>query len=233
MRTAYHQFCAVARTLDAISSRWTLLIVRELVLRGPLSAAAIGRGLPDVPPNQLSERLAELEALGFVRRALEPGRVRRYELTERGDRLGPVLDSLAEFGLDELDGEPEPDEALLPHVLMRQLELRYDARRAEAEDFTGRFELEIADPDTLWSLEPGEPAPRRWALHAGADGLRIRAGACLDADARVRMTAAECAGLVAGRRPTPAALDVSGATDRAAALLDLLAPPATVAAAVA
>jgi len=40
MRTSYHQFCAVARTLDAIGSRWTLLIVRELVLRGPLTAAA-------------------------------------------------------------------------------------------------------------------------------------------------------------------------------------------------
>ena len=233
MRTSYHQFCAVARTLDAIGSRWTLLIVRELVLRGPLSAAAIGRGLPDVPPNQLAERLVELEALGFVRCALEPGRVRRYELTERGDRLGPVLDSLAEFGLEELAGEPSPDEALLPHVLMRQLELRYDAQRGDEESIEGRFELEIADRDALWSLEPGEPAPRRWALHAGADGLRIRAGACLDADARVRMTAAECAGLVAGRRPPRTAIDVTGAADRAAALLDLLAPPATVAAAVA
>jgi DNA-binding HxlR family transcriptional regulator len=233
MRTAYHQFCAVARTLDAIGSRWTLLIVRELVLRGPLSGAAIGRGLPDVPPNQLAERLAELEALGFVHRVLEPGRVRRYELTERGDRLVPVLDSLAEFGLEELAGEPSPDEALLPHVLMRQLELRYDALRAEADDFHGRFELEITDPEALWSLEPGEPAPRRWALHAGADGLRIRAGACLDADARMRMTAADCADLVAGRRPPATALGVTGAADRAAALLDLLAPPANVAAAVA
>src|SRR2546421_5556267 len=100
MRTSYHQFCAVARTLDAIGSRWALLIVRELVLRGPLTAAAVGRGLPDVPPNQLAERLGELEALGLVRRALEPGGARRYELTERGRRLGPVLDALAEFGLE-------------------------------------------------------------------------------------------------------------------------------------
>src|SRR2546423_15216677 len=79
MRTAYHQFCAVARTLDAIGSRWTLLIVRELVLRGPLSAAAIGRGLPDVPPNQLAERLAGPEGPGFPRPPLPPpaGRRRR------------------------------------------------------------------------------------------------------------------------------------------------------------
>ena len=76
-------------------------------------------------------------------------------------------------------------------------------QRGDAEGVEGRFELEIADPDALWSLEPGEPAPRRWVMHAGPDGLRIRAGACLDADARVRMTAARCAGLVAGRRPRP------------------------------
>ncbi len=233
MRTSYHQFCAVARTLDAIGSRWTLLIVRELVLRGPLTAAAIGRGLPDVPPNQLAERLAELEGLGFVYRALEPGRARRYQLTEQGGRLGPVLDSLAEFGLEELAAEPSPDEALLPHVLMRQLELRYDARRGDGEGVDGRFELEIADRDALWSLEPGEPAPRRWALHASDDGLRIRAGACLDADARLRMTAATCAGLVAGSRPPADALDITGAADQAAALLDLLAPPPAVAAAAA
>jgi DNA-binding HxlR family transcriptional regulator len=233
MRTSYHQFCAVARTLDAIGSRWTLLIVRELVLRGPLTAAAIGRGLPDVPPNQLAERLAELEALDLAHRTVEPGRTRRYELTERGRRLGPVMDALADFGLGELAGVPEPDEALLPHVLMRQLELRYDALRGDAEGVDGRFELEITDPDALWSLEPGVTAPRRWALDAGADGLRIRAGACLDADARLRMTATTCAGLVAGRRPPAEALDITGAADAAAALLDLLAPPPAVAAAAA
>jgi DNA-binding HxlR family transcriptional regulator len=231
MRTSYHQFCAVARTLDAIGSRWTLLIVRELVLRGPLTAAAIGRGLPDVPPNQLAERLAELEALGLARRTAEPGRTRRYELTERGRRLGPVVDALADFGLGELAAVPEPDEALLPHVLMRQLELRYDTLRGDAEGVDGHFELEITDPDALWSLEPGATAARRWALDAGADGLRIRTGACLNADARLRMTAATCAGLVAGRRPPAEALDITGAADAAAALLDLLAPPPAVAAA--
>src|SRR2546423_13578679 len=83
MRTRYHQYCAVARALDAVGARWTLLIVRELVLRGPLTAAAIGRGLPDVPPNQLAERLGGLETLGLARRAVEPRRARRHQLTER------------------------------------------------------------------------------------------------------------------------------------------------------
>jgi DNA-binding HxlR family transcriptional regulator len=231
MRTAYHQFCAVARTLDVVGSRWTLLVVRELLLRGPLTGAGIARGLPDIPPNQLSERLAELESAGLVRRRPEPGRSQRYETTDRGRCLEPVIDALAGFGLEHLAGEPEPDEALLPHVLMRQLELRYDVGRAGAAGFRGRFELEVADPEALWSLEPAVPAPRRWAVIAEPDGVRIQAGACLDADARLCMTAAECGRLAAGRQPAPEALDVTGAADRARALLDLLAPRGTVAAA--
>jgi DNA-binding HxlR family transcriptional regulator len=66
MRPGYRQFCAIARALDLVGQRWTLLIVRELALRGPLSAAAIARGLPDVPMNQLYERLTLLEARGVV-----------------------------------------------------------------------------------------------------------------------------------------------------------------------
>ena len=64
MGADYHQFCAIARALELVGQRWTLLLVRELLLRGPLPAAAIARGLPDVPPNQLAERLIDLEAAG-------------------------------------------------------------------------------------------------------------------------------------------------------------------------
>src|SRR2546423_6264394 len=158
MQTEYHQFCAVARTLDLVGSRWTLLIVRELLLRGPLTGAAIARGLPDIPPNQLAERLADLEAARLVRRRTEPGRSRRYETTDRGRSLEPVIDALAGFGLEHLAGEPEPDEALLPHVLMRQLELRYDVERAGAGGFRGRVELEVAEPAALGLLEAGAAA---------------------------------------------------------------------------
>src|SRR5205085_7269004 len=94
--------------------------------------------------------------------------------------------------------------------------------RAADEDFSGRFELEVADPDELWSVEPGAPAPGRYALIAGPDGLRARAGACLDADARLTATVGTCARLVAAN--PEAALEVEIEGDRALAerLLDLL-----------
>jgi DNA-binding HxlR family transcriptional regulator len=233
MRPGYRQFCAIARALDLLGQRWTLLIVRELALRGPLSAAAIARGLPDVPMNQLYERLALLEARGIVAAREDTDSSRVYEMTEAGHELEDVLGALARFGLGRLDEDAEPGDAVLAHVLMAQLELRFDATRASAEGFSGRFQLELADPHELWSVEPGIPAPARWALLAGPDGLRARAGACLDADASLRASVDACVRLVAG--DSQAALEIEVEGDEALALdfLELLGVPASAQAAAA
>ncbi len=222
MRPGYRQFCAIARTLDLVGQRWTLLIVRELALRGPLSAAGIARGLPDVPMNQLYERLALLEARGVVAAREDTASSRVYEMTEAGHELEDVLGALARFGLGRLGEDAEPGDAVLGHVLMGQLELRFDAARASAEGFAGRFQLELADPHELWSVEPGIPAPARWALLAGPDGLRTRAGACLDADASLRASVDACVGLVAGDPQAALEIEVEGDEALAFGLLDLL-----------
>src|SRR6476659_1080412 len=101
MRPGYRQFCAIARALDVLDQRWTLLVVRELALRGPLTAAAMARGLPDVPMSGLMERLAALEGRGLVhvRPAGDSPHAREYGLTEAGRELEDVLDALARFGL--------------------------------------------------------------------------------------------------------------------------------------
>ncbi len=222
MRPGYRQFCAIARTLDLVGQRWTLLIVRELALRGPLSAAGIARGLPDVPMNQLYERLALLEARGVVAAREDTASSRVYEMTEAGHELEDVLGALARFGLGHLGEDAEPGDAVLGHVLMGQLELRFDAARASAEGFAGRFQLELADPHELWSVEPGIPAPARWALLAGPDGLRARAGACLDADASLRASVDACVRLVAGDPQAALEIEVEGDEALAFGLLDLL-----------
>lgn len=92
--------CPVARTLDLIGERWTLLILRDLFLQGPRRYQDFQESLTGVAPNTLSARLKELEANGIVMRRQYSERPPRleYQLTEKGKSLGPVLRSLREWG---------------------------------------------------------------------------------------------------------------------------------------
>jgi DNA-binding HxlR family transcriptional regulator len=200
------------------------LVVRELALRGPLTARAIARGLPDVSMNQLVQRLAELEASGLV----EAGPDGAYALTPDGADLEPVLGALARFGLDRLGGAgAEPGDAVVAHVLLRQLELRF-AAWPDGPGLSGRFEIVLADPERLWSVEPGAPGPGRLSLIADGSLLRARAGACLEPDAVLHISVAECCALVEGRAPNGVAID--GDVELGHALLARLAPDAALAA---
>ncbi|MFI5267200.1 MAG: winged helix-turn-helix transcriptional regulator [Chloroflexota bacterium] len=103
----YGQFCPIARTLDLLGDKWTLLIVREL-LRGKRRFRDIEAGLPGIPPNLLSDRLKVLEQAAIVTREYFrelPPRV-EYSLTDRGSSLTPVLESIAEWGMQHMmEGE--------------------------------------------------------------------------------------------------------------------------------
>lgn len=92
--------CPVARTLDLIGERWTVLILRDLLLQGPRRYQDFQESLAGVAPNTLSARLQELEAQGLVERKLYSERPPRleYHLTEKGRSLGPVLKALREWG---------------------------------------------------------------------------------------------------------------------------------------
>jgi DNA-binding HxlR family transcriptional regulator/putative sterol carrier protein len=113
-RRSYRQYCAMARALDVLGERWTLLVVREL-LTGPKRFKDLLEGLPGVGTNLLATRLKELEGEGLLRRTTlpPPAGSAVYELTERGRDLEPVLMGLARWGVDLL-GEPRPGEAFRP-----------------------------------------------------------------------------------------------------------------------
>ena len=99
-RRSYSQLCPIARALDLVGERWTLLIIRNLFL-GPQRYNDLLDGLPGIPRNLLAARLRELEAAQLVRRRnLSPPAqaVTVYELTEVRRELEPVLVSLARFG---------------------------------------------------------------------------------------------------------------------------------------
>ncbi|GIH18908.1 winged helix-turn-helix transcriptional regulator [Rugosimonospora africana] len=98
MRT-YGDACAAAHALDLIGERWALLVVRELLF-GPKRFSDLRSGLPNAGPNRLSQRLAELEESGIVRRRKlgPPARTWVYELTDWGHQLEPVLVHLGRWG---------------------------------------------------------------------------------------------------------------------------------------
>ena len=93
-------YCPIARTLDVIGERWTVLILRDLVVGGPRKFQDFERSLAGISPNTLSTRLKRLEDAGIVERRFyeqHPPRA-EYVLTEKGNELLPVLRALLEWG---------------------------------------------------------------------------------------------------------------------------------------
>jgi DNA-binding HxlR family transcriptional regulator len=92
--------CPIARTLDIIGDRWTILILRDLVVEGPRKFQDFERSLRGISPNTLSTRLKRLEAEGIIERRFyeqHPPRA-EYLLTAKGGDLRPVLRALLEWG---------------------------------------------------------------------------------------------------------------------------------------
>jgi DNA-binding HxlR family transcriptional regulator len=100
--TGYGRFCPLARALDVVGDRWTLLIVQELMKR-PSRYGELARRLPGIGTTVLADRLRKLEAAGVVERHLgEVGVSVTYGLTERGLGLDKALEALRRWGVNYL-----------------------------------------------------------------------------------------------------------------------------------
>ena len=100
MATPYDRNCPVARTLEIIGDRWTILIVRDLLRKGPRRFNDFELSLEGISPNTLSARLKTLEDADIVERRFyeqHPPRA-EYLLTAKGRELGPVLRALKDWG---------------------------------------------------------------------------------------------------------------------------------------
>ncbi len=109
-RKSYGQFCGLARGLDHVGDRWTLLLVRELLL-GRSTYRELHAALEGIATNLLTRRLGQLEADGIVRRSEAPRRSKAvtYELTELGRGLEPALLALIRWGSAWMFTGPGPD----------------------------------------------------------------------------------------------------------------------------
>jgi DNA-binding HxlR family transcriptional regulator len=109
---SYGQYCSIAKALDVVGDRWTLLIIRELLIRGACRYTDLRNGLPGIATNLLSDRIRELESAGLIRRedAPPPIATTLFHLTEAGAELLPVLDAIGRWGVRYMIEPADGDE---------------------------------------------------------------------------------------------------------------------------
>jgi DNA-binding HxlR family transcriptional regulator len=95
--TRYGQYCPIAKALELLGERWTLLIVRELLM-GSRRFNDLRRGVPLVAPSMMSQRLRSLVDCGILVRDPGPGKAREYRLTSAGEELRPLILQLGTWG---------------------------------------------------------------------------------------------------------------------------------------
>jgi DNA-binding HxlR family transcriptional regulator len=182
----YAQFCPLARAAEVLGNRWSLLVLRELML-GPQRFGDLRRRLAGISTSVLAERLAALEGYAVVEGAdlPPPASVRVYRLTPQGEALRPALAALARWGLFWLRPPAAGD-----HFEADWLRLALEAFAAPGPTPARRFELCMAGG--------------RLRFEGGAHGLRFPAD---DAPADLVIEARPDAliGLLTGLLPAAAA----------------------------
>jgi DNA-binding HxlR family transcriptional regulator/putative sterol carrier protein len=160
-RRRYGQLCAVARALDYVGERWTLLLIRELMI-GPRRFKDILEGLPGIGTNLLANRLRELAQAGIVARRVlpPPAGSTVYELTEVGRGLEPVVFALGKWGHQFLR-QAVPGEVCKPGWFM--VALRATFRPDAALDLAARYDLRVDGEMFVVDIKNGraqlEPGP--------------------------------------------------------------------------
>ncbi len=148
----YGQYCPVAKAVEILGDRWTLLIVRDL-LTGTCHFNELERGLPGISRGLLAERLRRLERMELVEKVtLANGRKRTaYHLTRAGQELQSVINSLLIWGARWAFEAPEEDE-LDPVLLMWWMRSRVCLEQLPSQRVVVRFDFQGAKYETFWLL---------------------------------------------------------------------------------
>ena len=145
----YGQFCPVSKAMELLDERWTLLIVRELLL-GSRHFNDVRRGVPKMSPALLSKRLKSLAKAGVVERSEVDGRT-CYSLTQSGQELSEVVDALAKWGVRWVPELGEVD--LDPHLLMWDIHRKIPIEAWPRSRTTLAFQLNgVAPKASRWWL---------------------------------------------------------------------------------
>jgi DNA-binding HxlR family transcriptional regulator len=173
----YDHFCLVARALERVGDRWSLLVIRDL-LTGAKRFTDLMDRLGGITPKTLSQRLRELQDTGIVAADREPGRREVwYRLTPAGADLGPVIDGLSWWGLRHAWRRPQAGEPLHAEHLLRSAIRAIDLATDDHEPACWHFRLDGADylaesDGQQWSLAAkAPPAPADVTITATTGSL--------------------------------------------------------------
>ncbi|HXQ89690.1 MAG TPA: winged helix-turn-helix transcriptional regulator [Solirubrobacterales bacterium] len=161
MPESYGQFCPVAQAAEVLTERWTLLVLRELLM-GSTRFNELQRGVPRMSSSLLSKRLREMERSGLLtREPLKGERGHAYRLTPAGEALGPLVVSLGNWSREWLKREISEEEAD-PALLM------WDVRRSVQLDRLPQEQLV-----TFFRYRDAEEGKRAWWLVARPDNADL------------------------------------------------------------
>ncbi len=171
---SYGHFCMLARALERLGDRWTLLIVRDLLVGRRRFTDLMAR-LGGITPKTLSSRLRDLEAQGIVHADRETGRREVwYQLTPSGRELGPVVEELTLWGFRNARRPRAPGEPLHPEHLLQALRVVL-GRSVPARPvrwcfrFTDDAAYSIECDGRRWSLIPSDTPDADVVVTASSD----------------------------------------------------------------
>ncbi len=203
----YQSFCPVGAALNVVGERWALLVIRDLLL-GPRHYSELLNGLGGIGTDILAARLRSLQEQGVVRQTGE-GRARRYELTESGQALRPVLTALARWGSERLRLPPDTTQ-IPPRVPLTSLLLGPESLPSRAH---GVYEIRVEDEMVRVAVTDGRLLPSPDA----------------DPDTTIELTRPGLRALVLGEQvdeiERSGAVSIRGDRRRAVALLNAVAGP--------
>lgn len=187
---SYSQFCGLAKALDIVGDRWTLLIVRELLLRGPVRYTDLQQGLPGIASNLLADRLRDLEAAGVLARQepVPPVATPVFSLTAWGEQLRPVVRALGQWA-GPLMSKPAPRDEFRSHWLAMPLENLLTDRAPSRPP----IQIEVRSGDQPMIVETVD------------GGIRVRPGSAEHPAAVLSGSPELIIGLLAGRIDLPTA----------------------------
>lgn len=193
----YGQYCSLAKALDVVGDRWTLLIIRELALRGACRYTDLRGGLPGIATNLLADRLRELESAGVIERrdAPPPVATALFELTDRGRELIPVLHDLGRWGAPLMAGGPADGDEFRVHWLAWPAEVFLADHEPDEPPVT--VALRIGDETMVTEAREGE--------------IHVRSSAGEPTDASLAGSAQTVLGVISGHLPLAQA-EALGAT---------------------